>query len=197
MINKLYRIFLLAYTKCYTFITHSVNIGEGSVVYPTTRISNSCMERVKIGANCAIGRRKKGPIIGHFFPTRIIIKGSDASVHIGNNTNLNGVYIASRKSIEIGSNCRIAAGVVILDHKGHIVNSGDRTHGQDIPNPITIGDNVWLGTNCIILKGTVIGDNSVVSCGSVVKGVFEENSIIQGNPAKVVGKVQIDKTKIS
>lgn len=114
---------------------------------------------VKIGRNCAIGRRKKGTIIGHFFPTKIYINDKSAKINIGNNVNLNGVYIASRKYISIGDNCRIAAGVVILDYNGHIVNSNNRTIGRDTPQSIFIGNNVWIGTNSIVLKGSIIGDN--------------------------------------
>lgn len=191
MINRLYRLFLLAYTNFYVLTHRTISIGENSIIHPSSYISATCRGGVEIGNNCGIGRRKNAHIIGHFFPTKIIAKGLNASVRIGNNTNLNGVYIASRKSIEIGSNCRIAAGVVILDYNGHIVKSSDRTCGQDNPKPIIIGNNVWIGTNSIILKGTSIGNNCVVSCGSVVKGHYEKNSIIQGNPGVVIGKINI------
>lgn len=109
----------------------------------------------------------------------------DASLSIGCNVHLNGVYIAFRKQVSIGDNCRIAAGVVILDYNGHIVSSLDRTKGFDNPMEVRIGNNVWIGTNAIILKGTIIGDNCVVGAGSIVKGFFPTNSIIQGNPAVV------------
>ena len=59
-------------------------------------------------------------------------------------------------------------------------------------NLIVIGNNVWIGLNAIILKGSVIGDNSVVTAGSVVKGVFPNNALIQGNPAQNVAKLHIE-----
>ena len=49
-----------------------------------------------------------------------------------------------------------------------------------------LGENVWVGLNAIILKDTVIGNNSVIAAGSVVKGKFPDNALIQGNPAKVI-----------
>lgn len=119
------------------------------------------------------------------------VKAKGAKISIGDNTNLNGVYIGCRKEVTIGKNCRIAAGVVIIDYNGHEVNSVNRTRGVDTPKPIVIGDNVWIATNAIILKGTIIGDNSVVAANSVVKGKFGENTIIQGNPAQIVGKLNL------
>ena len=44
--------------------------------------------------------------------------------------------------------------------------------------PITIGNNVWMGANALILRGTTIGDNTVVGGGTVVKGDFPANSVI-------------------
>lgn len=99
---------------------------------------------------------------------------------------MNGVNICSRKLIKIGDDCLFAAGVQILDSNGHNVKSSSRAFETDTPIPIIIGNNVWVGLNAIILKGTTIGDNCVISAGSVVKGDFPPNSIISGNPAKIV-----------
>ena len=52
--------------------------------------------------------------------------------------------------------------------------------------PIRIGKNCFIGCNAIILKGTVLGDGSVVGAGAVVAGIFESNSVIAGNPARVI-----------
>lgn len=51
---------------------------------------------------------------------------------------------------------------------------------------IRIGRNVWIGANSVILDGSVIGENSIIVAGSVVNRKFPPNSIIQGNPAKVI-----------
>jgi len=147
---------------------------------------------VKIGDNSIIGRRKHSATIGHFFPTRIKLATKEASLKIGSDVHLNGVYIACRKRISIGDNCRIAASVVILDYNGHVVRSYDRTKGLDNPMEVTIGNNVWIGTNALILKGTSIGDNCVVGAGSIVKGFFPPNSIIIGNPATVSSTIDFN-----
>ena len=55
--------------------------------------------------------------------------------------------------------------------------------------PISIGKNCFIGCNSIILKGTTLGDGCVVGAGAVVSGQFPDNSIIVGNPGKVIKRV--------
>jgi maltose O-acetyltransferase len=52
--------------------------------------------------------------------------------------------------------------------------------------PITIGSNVWIGGHCAILPGVTIGDNSIVAAGSVVTKDVPANTIVAGNPAKLL-----------
>ena len=118
------------------------------------------------------------------FYTTLLVDGKEGKIEIGDNCRINGAYIHAKESIHIGNNCVIAAGVNIMDSNGHELASTDRTQGRDKPSPINIGDNVWIGLNAIILKGSSIGNNCVIAAGSVVKGCFPDNSIIQGNPAK-------------
>jgi acetyltransferase-like isoleucine patch superfamily enzyme len=49
-----------------------------------------------------------------------------------------------------------------------------------------IGDRVWVGSNSVVLAGAELGDNVIVSAGSVVSGGVPPNSIVMGNPAKVI-----------
>lgn len=55
-----------------------------------------------------------------------------------------------------------------------------------ISKGVRLGHRVWLGSNSVVLDGTEIGDNVIVSAGSVVSGRIAPNTIIQGHPAKVV-----------
>ena len=144
---------------------------------------------LNIGENVSIRSRSKGYHAGMPFVSAILIDVQNAKVSIGDNSRLKGVYIHTKKEISIGKNCLIAAGVNIIDSNGHILDSLDRTKGRDVPKEIIIEDNVWIGLNSIILKGTKIGKNSVVASGSVVKGVFPENSLIAGNPAVLIDKI--------
>ncbi len=149
------------------------------------------MGGVKIGCNCTIGRSMKYYHAGMPFYTALLNDGKESHIIIGNNCRLNGVYIHAQKEILIGDNCVLASGIHVIDSNGHELYSTNRTVGRDTPKPVVIGNNVWIGLNSIVLKDTIIGDNSVVAAGSVVKGRFPANSLIQGNPAVVVKTLEI------
>ena len=52
---------------------------------------------------------------------------------------------------------------------------------------------MFIGNNCTILPNSTIGDNCIVGAGSIVRGKFPDNSVIFGNPAKVVLKMNVQK----
>ncbi len=187
-IVSLYKNLQRLYTIIYVVFKPNLKIGKNSIINITTCITGCWFPEggVEIGNNCGIGVRRNSNTIGHFHKTTLSIKSPKAKILIGDNTNLNGVYVGCRENIQIGKNCRIATGCTIIDYNGHVTFSKNRTSGRDTPCPIIIGDNVWIGINSIVLKGTVIGNNSIISAGSVVKGVFPDNCIISGNPARIV-----------
>jgi acetyltransferase-like isoleucine patch superfamily enzyme len=94
--------------------------------------------------------------------------------------------------IEIGDKVRIASGTQFITHDGSIRCFHDELPGG-IFGKIKIGNNVFIGTNCIILLNTTIGDNCIIGAGSVVRGQFPPNSVIIGNPAKVITNINIQK----
>lgn len=171
--------------KAEVHIANTVRLDRQSKVlaYPNTHI--------QVGNNVYLRSNPNGYHTGMPFPTTLLADKPDALISIGANCRLNGVYVHSQKAIQIGDNCVIAAGVNIIDSNGHQVNSSNRTIGRDDSQPIVIGNNVWIGLNAIILKGSIIGDNCVISAGSVVKGVFPNNSLIQGNPAQNISELHI------
>lgn len=150
---------------------------------------------VKIGDSCTIGRGARGYHAGMPFYTTLLNDGNDSRITIGDRCRLNSVYVHAHSNIVIGNNCVLAAGISIIDSNGHQLYSKNRTVGHDTPKPIIIGNNVWVGLNAVILKDTTIGDNSVVAAGSVLKGHYPKNSLIQGNPAVVVKYLRIENTE--
>ena len=95
--------------------------------------------------------------------------------------------------IEIGNHVAIAGGTEIITHDGAIWSFEGDFPNADVFGKVKIGNNVFIGDNCTILPNTIIGDNCVVGAGSVVRGRFPENSVIVGNPAKVVLKTSMQK----
>lgn len=93
-----------------------------------------------------------------------------------------------RTLVAIGSRCRIGWDCDILDSSYHQVRFPGREPGP-VDEPVVIGDNVWIGAHCIILKGVTIGDNSVIGAGSVVIKDVPPNSFAAGNPARVIAPI--------
>ena len=99
------------------------------------------------------------------------------------------VYIDDTKPylIKIGDYVKITKGVTILAHDySHSVLRRQFGEFRGGTLPVTIGDNVFIGNDSIILMGTTVGNNSIIGAHSVVKGCFPDNSVIAGNPAKVL-----------
>lgn len=193
---SIHSIILKLSTLFYKAAHPSITIGDNAIIYPNTYVSTKWGGVIYIGSRSRIGVFQTGYKIGRFYSTRLTARGTDSCIVIGEESNLNGVNIFARKSVIIGKNAEIASGVIITDLNGHPTYSTNRTKGEDTPSPVVIGNNVWIGLNSIILKGTEIGDNCIVSAGSVVKGIFPPNSIITGNPAKVVKQLIYDKNEI-
>jgi acetyltransferase-like isoleucine patch superfamily enzyme len=95
--------------------------------------------------------------------------------------------------IEIGDHVAIAAGTQFITHDGATWVFEDDVDGGGIFGKIVIGNNVFIGINCIILSNTTISDNCIVGAGSVVRGYFPENSVIAGNPAQIVSKTGVQR----
>ncbi|MCP5382479.1 MAG: acyltransferase [Kordiimonadaceae bacterium] len=93
-----------------------------------------------------------------------------------------GLYIQAGNYIHFGSNILIGPNTAIIS-ANHDVSIRSKW-AKD--NPIKIGDNVWIAANVVILPGVELGDNVIVGAGSVVTKSFKSNTIIAGNPAKVI-----------
>lgn len=87
----------------------------------------------------------------------------------------------------------IAGGTDFITHDGAIWCFRDEIINADIFGKIKIGNNVFIGNSCTILPNTIIGDNCIVGAGSVARGKFPDNSVIVGNPAKLVVKMNVQK----
>lgn len=88
--------------------------------------------------------------------------------------------------ISIGDHVTITSGVRFITHDGGVWVLRDERPSIDVFGPITVGNNVFLGLNSLILPGTTIGDNVVVGAGSLVRGDVPSDSVVAGVPARVV-----------
>ena len=113
-----------------------------------------------------------------------------------------------RQNITIGKNVFINACCRFQDQGGITIGDGTlighnttiATLNHDFaphcranitPMPVFIGKNVWIGSDCTILPGVEIGDGAIIGAGSVVTKNVAANTIVAGNPAKVIKKIEV------
>lgn len=114
--------------------------------------------------------------------------------------------IQAAVSVKIGQFCQISSQVRIADHNTHPLSAArrreHRMHTPDVMDPdcqeiyeaahapIVIGDDVWIGTRCLIFKGVTIGDGAIVAAASVVTKDVPPYTIVGGNPAQVLKEAE-------
>ena len=111
--------------------------------------------------------------------TLCVFKGAKLTIR-GNGYVSHNSQIFCSDSIIIGNNVIISENVIIRDSDGHFID-GTINH-----KPVVIEDNVWIGTNAIVLKGVRIGMGSVIGAGAVVTKDVPRFSAVAGNPATII-----------
>lgn len=94
--------------------------------------------------------------------------------------------IIAEKKIVFGNNCLLSWDILVMDSDAHTITNQQ----EDIinaPKEIILGDRVWVGCRCTILKGTVIPSESVIGAGSVIsRELYQEHGLYAGIPAKLI-----------
>lgn len=120
---------------------------------------------------------------------RFLFDGDEQQLIIGENTTFERVNIvlAEGCSVSIGKDCMLSFGIQIRTSDAHSVLDATTRARTNPSKNIIIDDHVWVGSEVIIQKGSVIPKNSIIGIRSVVSGVFiNPNVAIAGTPAKIV-----------
>lgn len=119
-----------------------------------------------------------------------IVVYNNALLQLGNHIGMSNATIVATKKIIIGNNVLIGAGTTIVDSDFHSMNFHDWFTPADERKmkraTVSIGNNVFIGMNSIILKNVTIGDNVRIAAGSVVTKDIPSDEIWGGNPAKLI-----------
>jgi acetyltransferase-like isoleucine patch superfamily enzyme len=155
-----------------------------------TLVKNS---RIEIRDNVALISKSSSTSLGVSRPIILRTLQPKAHISIGRDTGLSGTTICSAIGIMIGERCLIGADVLIADTDFHQLSPENRRYAP-IPqateaDKIYIGDDVFVGAKSLILKGVSIGDGSVIGAGSVVTKDVDPNTIVAGNPARLIRKL--------
>lgn len=166
-------------------------LGEGAELWGAIEKRHP-ESRIEIGAKCRI----EGYVVTEIASSRI---------KIGNNTLVGAKSIIDcAESVTIGDDVLISYECIISDADNHSLSRARRIgdlerwrNGQhdwsDVQKaPIVIGNGAWIGARVIVLRGVTIGDGAVVGMGSVVTHDVAPNTIVAGNPARVVKELPIE-----
>lgn len=96
--------------------------------------------------------------------------------------------------VKIGDNCQMAPNVAIYT-AGHPLHPVSRNSMYEYGISVTIGDNVWIGGNTVIMPGVHIGSNTVIGAGSVVTKDIPDWVVAVGNPCRVIKQITEDDKK--
>lgn len=146
--------------------------------------------------NILIGQSGGAPYSVHY--TSVVIDGKKLNI-VGENKNRPflkslmvspGCYLNCANGLTVGNGVMLGPRVSILASTHQ--QFGDRTKSISADeHRITIGENVWIGANSVILAGVSIGDNSIIAAGSVVNKNVPADCVCGGVPARIINKLDV------
>lgn len=166
-----------------------ISYGRNLKLYGLPVLVSRSRGGIRMGNDVVIRSSLLSNLLGLYQRTIIVARTPQAQIVIGDNVGISGSTIYARESIIIGNNTRIGANVKIMDNDFHPVDPADRLRASNQNmgvRAVNIGENVFIGCNTLILKGSTIGDNTTIGAGSVVSGTIPANCVAAGNPARVL-----------
>ncbi len=179
--------FLISQNLLFNFL-HKKDFGNQVKIYGFPIVSLIKHSKITVGTNLVLISESyfSGPGVNH--PVIIRTLTSTARITIGNNVGMSGGSICAAENITIGNDVLIGANSIITDNDFHVIQPETRRCSQDklFGKKVVIEDNVFIGMNCLILKGVTIGRDSVIGAGSIVTKDVPPQCISAGAPAKLV-----------
>jgi acetyltransferase-like isoleucine patch superfamily enzyme len=148
-----------------------------------------------LGNGVILTSRNKGYHLNIQAPVKLFADRPGAEIRVGEQTRIAGSCIHAQRSVTIGKRCLIAGNCQIIDANGHDLSFPGVEQRLDIEGlsaPIVIEDDVWLGTNTVVLPGVTIGRGAVIGANSVVSSNIPPMVVARGNPAEVVLDYRLD-----
>lgn len=142
------------------------------------RIQASLIQNIHPSTEISVGKGKLYLKNSIFTRRNVSFRVDTGEMRIGTSFFNQGCCITAMKKIVIGDNCLFGPNVVIVDHD-HDYHYTDIQRGNHwLLGDVVIDDNVWIGANVTILRGTHIESGAVIGAGTVVKGLVKENTVL-------------------
>lgn len=158
-----------------------ISIGNHCVFYGTN-VSVEGNGQIEIGNHCSF-------VIHNQIQNSVLIQQSGAKITIRDRCSFNGATIIAKNYVELKKQCWVGDSLIVdTDYHSVEINRWD-PNVKEKTKPIYVGENVWLGSRSVILKGVSIGNNSVIGLGTIVRQPVPENVVVIGNPQQIVKKL--------
>lgn len=183
------------YYKRLKFSFWNVNYGKNMKVVGRLRLRMTQDASILIGDNFLAFSGFNSTIdSGH---KNVLSAIGGAKIIIHDNVGITSTSIYCQKRVEIGNHVLIGADTIIMDTNFHSMDYAIRGTGKEGPkyadtvrtSPVIIGDNVFIGTRCVINKGVSIGEGAVIAAGSIVCKNVPAWEVWGGNPAQFIKKI--------
>jgi acetyltransferase-like isoleucine patch superfamily enzyme len=183
--------FVFRLTCCW----HGVQLSRACRIWGRVKMRRFPGSQIRIGNEFYLVNRPGRYAFNIFPQTLMRTYSSSARIDIGDGVGANSMAIFCRsQTIRIGARTMIGGNCQIMDSDGHpLWPLTARWHypGNEHDAPVYIGEDVYIGLNVIVLKGSRIGNGAVIAAGSVVSGDIPPNCVAGGIPARVI--TQLDK----
>lgn len=173
------KVFIGKSTKIYN--PGNIIFGKGVTIEKHSVIDGYASQKITLGNNAKIGAFSTLTSTSHF-------SKYGKGLQMGNNSAIGDfTHFGAAGGIEIGNDVIMGSYISFHSENHNFSDPTQLIREQGVSSKgIKIGNNIWVGAKVTFLDGCVVGDNSVVAAGAVVNGVYPENSIIGGVPAKVI-----------
>ena len=146
--------------------------GRGSKIYGSVRMDTPPYRRFSLGRRSVV-------------ESYACINNAVGDVIIGDHTRI-GLHCTIIGPVNIGNHVNLAQGITVTALNHNFADGELRIDQQGVSTqPVSIGDDVWIGTNAVILPGVTIGNHVVIAAGAVVTKDIPDNSLAMGVPATV------------
>lgn len=142
-------------------------------------VNASLVQNINPRTEIAVGGKSKLTLKHSVFTRRnVSFRVEGGELTIGTSFFNQGCSITCMENIQIGDNCLFGPNVVVVDHDHEYRYTDERRGNHYRKAPVSIGNNVWIGANVTILRGTQIGDDAVIGAGCVIRGKVEKNTVV-------------------